>query len=105
MFSGGDYEEVQRWLGNFVASHAKRENPRIEGVIESEGPREGVSYGVRLRLGEGLLPPRDEPPIELGYAEVARQRGSLAWCGALAERVRGLARRLSDADPASLRSA
>ena len=105
MFSGGDYEEVARWLRNFVTSHAKRENLRAEAVIEAEGRREGESYGVRLWLGEALRPPVGEPPIELDYAEVARNRGSLAWCAALAERVRGLARQLSQAGVGSQRSA
>jgi len=53
MFGGGDYHEVARWLENFVNSHAKREDPRAECVFDDEGPREGVSYGVRVRLGEG----------------------------------------------------
>ena len=52
MFSGGDYEEVARWLHNFVRAHAKRENLRVEAVVETEGPRGGQSYGVRLRLGD-----------------------------------------------------
>ncbi len=37
MFSGGDYGEVARWLGNFVTSHAKRENLRVEAVVETVG--------------------------------------------------------------------
>ncbi len=105
MFSGGDYEEVARWLGNFVTSHAKRENLRAEALVETEGRREGERYGVRLRLGEALRPASGEPPIELGYAEVARNRGSLAWCAALAERVRALAREGSRAGAGSQRSA
>jgi hypothetical protein len=87
MFSGGDYREVARWLENFVNSHAKREDPRAEAVLDAEGPREGVSYGVRVRFGERL-----SSEIELSYADVAARRGSLAWDQALAERVRGLAR-------------
>ena len=62
MFSGGDYEEVARWLRNFVASHAKRENLRVEPEVDTEGPREGQSYGVRLRLGRRVMPPPSEPP-------------------------------------------
>ena len=54
MFSGGEYDEVARWLRNFVASHAKRENLRVEPEVDTEGPREGQSYGVRLRLGAAL---------------------------------------------------
>ncbi|HEY7203803.1 MAG TPA: hypothetical protein VIA61_05880 [Methylomirabilota bacterium] len=105
MFSGGDYEEVARWLRNFVVSHAKRENLRVEAVVDTEGPREGQSYGVRLRLGEGLRPAPPEPPVELGFAEVSDKRGSLAWCSGLAERVRTLARELSAAGSGPLRSA
>lgn len=95
MFSGGDYEEVGRWLRNFVVSHAKRENLRVEAVIEAEGRREDESYGVRLRLGEALRPAPEEPPLELPYREVAERRGELAWCAALAARVRVLARDLA----------
>ena len=68
MFSGGDYEEVGRWLRNFVLAHAKRENLRVEAVVESEGPREGQSYGVRLRLGEGRIY-ADQLAIRAGVEE------------------------------------
>ncbi|HEY7041361.1 MAG TPA: hypothetical protein VID28_21010 [Methylomirabilota bacterium] len=105
MFSGGEYEEVARWLRNFVVAHAKRENLRVEAVVDTEGPREGQSYGVRLRLGEGLRPAPPEAPVELGYPEVAQNRGSLAWCNGLASRVRSLARELSAAGSGPLRSA
>ncbi|HXJ85044.1 MAG TPA: hypothetical protein VMS64_40920 [Candidatus Methylomirabilis sp.] len=97
MFSGGDYDEVARWLRNFVTAHAKRENLRAEAVVETEGEREGSSYGVRLRLGEALHPPIGEPPMELAFDEVERNRGQLAWCSALAERIRALARKPSPA--------
>jgi hypothetical protein len=105
MFSGGDYEEVGRWLRNFVLAHAKRENLRVEAVVESEGPREGQSYGVRLRLGEGLRPAPPAPAVEIGFPEVAQNRGSLAWCNGLADRVRALAREFPAAGASSLRSA
>jgi hypothetical protein len=105
MFSGGDYEEVARWLGNFAASHAKRENPKAEAVLEAEGPREGSSYGLRLRLGERLMPAPGQPPLELPFREVADNRGSLAWCSALAARIRSVARELSEAERGSLKSA
>lgn len=105
MFAGGDYEEVRRWLRNFVISHAKREDPRVEGVIEGEGAREGKSYGVRLRLGDTLLPPPDQEAIELSHEDVASGRGSLTWCAALAGRVRTLARELSSAGSGPPRSA
>jgi len=99
MFSGGDYAEVARWLENFVMSHAKRENPRVEAIVDSEGPREGKSYGVRLGLGETLLPPADRDPVELSFAEVASSRGSLSWCQGLAARVHASARELSATAP------
>jgi hypothetical protein len=92
MFSGGDYAEVERWLRLFVTSHAKRVNPRIEAIVEVGDEREGKSYGVRLRLGDRL-----SPLIELDYTEAAANRGSLAWCHALADRVQGLARDLLSA--------
>ena len=95
MFSGGDYDEVARWLRNFVTSHAKRESLRAEALVETEGDREGASYGVRVRLGEALVPPAGKPPMELSYGDVARQRGELAWCAALAERIRALVRQPS----------
>ena len=85
MFSGGDYHEVARWLENFATSHAKRQDLRAEAVLDTEGPREGKSYGLRVRLGERL-----SAEIELQFADVAANRGSLAWCQALADRVRGL---------------
>ena len=102
MFSGGDYEEVKRWVENFVTSHAKRENLRVEALVDAEGPREGRSYGVRLRLGEALSP---GPPLELPFPEVAARRGELAWCAILAGRVRALAREFSATSTSSSRSA
>jgi len=95
MFSGGDYEEVRRWLANFALSHAKRENPRIEALIDAEGPYEGKQYGVRLSLGDSISPPSGTPPLLLDYPEVRDHRGSLAWSLALAARVRELARQLA----------
>ena len=105
MFSGGEYEEVARWLRNFVVAHAKRENLRVEAVVEADGPREGQSYGVRLRLGEGLRPAPPGPAVEFGFPEVAQNRGSLAWCNSLADRVRALAREFPVAGASPLRSA
>jgi len=92
MFSGGDYHEVTRWLTNFVTSHAKREDLRAEAMVEADGPREGESYGIRLRVGHAVRPPAGEPPMELSYREVAQNRGQMAWCTSLAQRVRALAR-------------
>jgi len=54
MFSGGSYDEVARWLHNFLLSHAKRENPRTEVELASGEEREGKSYAARLRLGENF---------------------------------------------------
>lgn len=102
MFSGGSYEEVARWLQNFVTSHAKRESPRVEVIVETEGEREGKSYGVRLRLGDRLLPPSTEPAVEFAYPEVAEGKGSLAWCETMAKRIRGRARELLNAESKQL---
>ena len=92
MFSGGTYDEVARWLQNFLAAHAKRENVRAEVELEAGEPREGKSYAARVRLGE-----RFAPPIEFEFAEVARNRGSLEWCATLAARVREVVRDLGAA--------
>jgi hypothetical protein len=89
MFSGGSYDDVKRWLRMFLNSHAKREDPHIEAVLDDDDERDGRSYGAWLRLGEhstGLM--------EFDYQEVAQHRGELAWCAALAERVRQEARTL-----------
>jgi hypothetical protein len=85
MFSGGDYHEVARWLENFATSHAKREDPRAECALDTEGPRGGTSYGLRVRVGD-----RVSSEIALGFDDVAAGRGSMAWCQSLADRVRGL---------------
>jgi hypothetical protein len=89
MFSGGTYDEVARWLRNFLTSHAKRVNPRVEVVLDAGDAREGKSYGARLRVGT-----RVSPVVELDFHEVAEGRGSLAWCAELAERTQALAREL-----------
>ena len=89
MFSGGSYHEVERWLQNFLASHAKRVDPRIEAALDAGDEREGVSFGARLTFAGRAVRVR-----EPDYAEVAANRGSLAWCAALAEQTRGLAREL-----------
>ncbi len=89
MFSGGTYPEVARWLWNFLTAHAKRVDPRIEVVLDADDEREGKSYGARLSFRRQL-----GPPIELEVRDVADNRGSLAWCSALAERTKGLAREL-----------
>jgi hypothetical protein len=89
MFSGGTYEEVARWLWNFLTSHAKRVSPRVEVEVDSADAREGKSYGARLRVGT-----RVSPPLEFDFHEVAEKRGSLAWCDELALRTQALAREL-----------
>ncbi len=89
MFSGGSYREVARWLWNFVTSHAKRVDPRIEAVVEAADEREGTSYGVRLRFGDRL-----SSLWEFDYKEVADNRGSLEWCRQAAEQVRARAHEL-----------
>ena len=87
MFSGGTYHEVERWLRNFITAHAKRVDPRLEVVFDHDDGREGTSYGARLRWGHRLA-----PTLELGFREVADNRGTLAWCATLAEHVKRLAR-------------
>jgi hypothetical protein len=89
MFAGGTYGEVGRWLANFLNSHAKRENPRAEVLLDAGDEREGRSYGVRLRVGRRL-----GPVVEFDYRDVADSRGTLAWCRALAERTRAQVREL-----------
>jgi hypothetical protein len=89
MFSGGSYDEVARWLKMFLTSHVKRENPRVEVVLDDDEARQGVSYGARLRF-DG----RESDLMEFSYQEVAARRGELAWCAALAQRVRQAARDL-----------
>src|SRR5262245_18444053 len=86
-FSGGSYEEVARWLKNFLTSHANREDPRYEVGLETEGEREGTSYGAWLVFGE-----HRSALQEIAFKDVADHRGSLAWCTALADKTRGLAR-------------
>ena len=89
MFSGGSYREVERWLWNFLTSHAKRVNPRIEVALEAGDERTEQSFGARLRLGA-----RVSAVVEFDFSDVAANRGSLAWCTALAERTKRLAREL-----------
>jgi hypothetical protein len=92
MFSGGSYDDVSRWLGNFLTVHAKREDPRMEVVLDSGGDLEGQAYRARARFGE-----RFSEPMTFEYRDVADNRGTLAWCAALAARVRDLARSLKTA--------
>jgi hypothetical protein len=98
MFSGGTYDEVERWVRMFVNSHAKREHARIEALVDADDEREGTSYGVRLSF-DG----RTTDVIELDYKDVADHRGALAWCAALAERIREQARALASLTPSDVR--
>jgi hypothetical protein len=95
MFSGGSYDEVARWLHVFLTSHAKREHPRVEVVLDADDALHGRAYRARLRLGERL-----SEPIELDFKDVAEHRGALAWCTALAARTRAQARSLLGAGSA-----
>ena len=88
-FSGGSYDDCARWLHNFLASHAKREQFRAEVDLESGDEREGKSYAARLRLGAQV-----SEPIEFEYRTVADRRGELSWCRDLAERTRQTVRDL-----------
>jgi hypothetical protein len=95
MFSGGSYDDVARWLHMFLTSHAKREHPRAEVVLDADDTVQGRAYRVRLRVGEQV-----SEPIEFDYKEVADQRGTLAWCAALAARTRAQVRSLLGAGSA-----
>jgi hypothetical protein len=97
------YEDVARWLHNFATSHAKREHPRAEVIVDTGGDREGRSYGLRLVLDARRHPPADQPPLEFGFAEVAEGRTRFAWCESLAQRIRGEVHRLVASEPASTR--
>jgi hypothetical protein len=97
-FSGGSYGEVARWLENFLRSHAKREDPRVEVAFDAGDERQGRAYATRVRLGDRL-----SPVWELDYKEVADNRGSLAWCRGMAEQVRARARELLRAGAAGAR--
>lgn len=98
MFSGGDYQEVARWLRLFATSHAKRESPRVETVVEEDDVQR--AYRVRLIHGD-----RSSLALELDAADVAANRGSLEWCSRLATQIRGLARQVVDPAGAGNRAA
>jgi hypothetical protein len=89
-----DYAEVGRWLRLFATSHAKREDPRIEAHVETDGEREGRSYGLGLVLGPGSGAPVSALVADLAYPEVVQGRTRFAWCEAQARRVREAARAL-----------
>src|SRR5438105_7703638 len=86
-FSGGSYDDVSRWLQNFLMSHAKRENFKAEVDLDAGDEREGKSYGARVKLAEHV-----SDVIEFDYRTVADHRGELQWCRDLAERTRQIVR-------------
>ena len=98
MFGGGSYEEVARWLLIFLNSHAKRESPRIEAIVEAGDDRAGRTFGVRLRLDEWYYPPLDQPVIEFSFQGVSAGKGSFSWCESAGKRVRGWAREILAAE-------
>src|SRR3989442_920317 len=51
----------------------------MEVELEASDARAGKTYGARLRFGHEV-----SPLVEFDYREVADNRGSLAWCSALA---------------------
>ena len=89
-FSGGSYDDVARWLHNFLTSHAKREVLRAEVELDAGDEREGKSYAARVRLDEHV-----SVPIEFDYRTVAEHRGELGWCLELAHRTREVVRDLA----------
>ena len=99
MFSGGSYDEVERWLKNFLTSHAKRENPRAEVLLDEDDALAGRAYRARLHVGD-----RVSAPIELEFKDVAEHRGALAWCAALAQRTRALVKATLGAGTADARA-
>jgi hypothetical protein len=99
MFSGGSYDEVQRWLKNFLTSHAKREALRAEVVLDEDDALEGRAYRARVHLGD-----RRSEPMDFEYKEVAAHRGELAWCSSLAQRTRAQVKALLGAGTADARA-
>jgi hypothetical protein len=95
MFSGGTYEEVERWLKNFLTSHAKREHPRAEVLLDDDA-LEGRAYRARIHVGD-----RVSEAMEFDYKDVAEHRGTLAWCAALAQRTRAQVKPLAGAGSAT----
>jgi hypothetical protein len=91
-FSGGSYDDVARWVHNFLTSHAKRENFKAEVELDAGDEREGASYGARIRVGEQL-----SDVVEFDYRTVADRRGELQWCRELAERTRQIVKDLARA--------
>ena len=98
MFSGGDYDEVARWLGNFVRSHAKRENLRVEAVVEAEGAREGAELRRALAPRRAAAPrPRPSAASSWASPKWPGTAGASRGAAASPDRVRKLAREFSPA--------
>jgi hypothetical protein len=68
-------------------------DPRAEVQFAAGDDLDGRAYRARLGLGDRL-----SEPLELDYQDVARGKGTLAWCSDLATRVEGLVRQLGAAD-------
>ena len=96
MFSGGTYQDVERWLKNFLTSHAKRENPRAEVVLDEDDALDGRAYRARIHVGD-----RVSDALEFDYKDVAEHRGTLTWCAALAQRTRAVVKSLAGAGSAA----
>jgi hypothetical protein len=88
-FSGGSYDEVGRWLWNFLTSHAKRVDPRVEVRLAADDERHGRSYGAHFRLGD-----RRAAVWEFDSKDVADNRGRLDWCRQMAEQTHARVREL-----------
>jgi hypothetical protein len=90
-----DRAEVGRWLLAFARSHAKREDPRLEAVLETGTGAQGAWCAVRLRL-PGLEPAGPTATVgPLAHGDVAEGRTRFSWCEDLARRVRTAARGLA----------
>ena len=96
-----DYDETGQWLASLARSHAKREDPRVEVLLDAGDAREGRSYALRLALEAHGTPVRTSAPVELAFSEAAEGRTRFAWCQAFGERIRALARELLGAPRAS----
>ena len=71
-----DYHETGAWLVGFVRSHAKRENARIEVLVDTSGPREGRSRSLN-RIGVCSHPSGLFPSAITGHPVVQNYREAL----------------------------
>lgn len=77
------YDEIAAWLRGFATSHVKRDDPRWEVTVAAPAAGAEGRYTIRvIRSG------REAAPLELTYTEVVEGRTRLAWCEALAARLR-----------------